>query len=87
MGDVLVIVEVEWVDSMILDHGEWLDSDDVDDAMSKEGMTHKTVGYQIKENDHSILVASSVGQSDRIQGAIVIPKVSILTIGRLKEEQ
>lgn len=81
-----MIVEVEWVDSMILDHGEWLDADDVDEAMTLEGMTHRTVGYQVKENDHSILVASSRGQNDRIQGAIVIPKTAILTIGRLKEE-
>lgn len=81
------VYEAEWLDSMVLDHGEWLDLEDADDAMSVEGMTHTTVGYLMKETDHSILLVSSRGQNDRIQGAIVIPKSALSSLTAYPKEE
>lgn len=66
------------MDSMVLDHGEWFDTDDADEPMTLDGMMHHSVGFLVKENDHSVLLCSSHNmQANRIQGGVVIPKSAI----------
>lgn len=80
------VVRVDWVDSMILDHGEWLDVSDTKGAMMKAEMTHHTVGFLIRENSVALAVASSVNRSgDRACGVVVIPKSAVLDIEDLTE--
>lgn len=84
------IVEVEWVDSMILNHGEWMDLDEVDESLSEKSMYHKSVGYLARESDVAIAVCISINaqddmQSRRISGGMVIPKAAIKSMVVLKD--
>ena len=80
-------VRVDWVDSMILDLGDWMDVSDTKGAMMQAGMTHHTVGFLVRENSVALAVASSVNRSgDRACGVVVIPKSAVLKVKDLTEE-
>ncbi len=83
-------VEVEWVDSMVLDYGEWGDRMDFEESMEPEAMTHRSCGYLISENEHAILVATSCYKSeqvDRAQGVALIPRGAILSLKDLRVDE
>jgi hypothetical protein len=72
------LVQVEWIDSLMLDHGEWMDVSDTEEAMTADSMKHHTVGFIIREVEDAIAVASSVNEDgNRACGVVVIPKSAI----------
>ncbi len=77
-------VEVEWLDSMTLDHGGWGDIEDFGEATSVEAMTHRSCGYLISETEEAILLAQSLyaqhGVQERAAGALVIPRRAVLSL-------
>lgn len=77
------IVEVVWVDSVILNQGEWTDLHEIKDAMKPKNHLHRSVGYLVGENKHAICLGSSINnQPDnlgtRVAGGMVIPKSAII---------
>jgi hypothetical protein len=85
----VTFVEVEWVDSMTLNDGGWLDHSDVDDALEHEALRHRTVGVLIKETAAALAVAAAVndqpdGQESRAACVIVIPKAAVLARHELR---
>jgi hypothetical protein len=77
------IVEVVWTDSVILNQGEWTDLHEIKDALKPKNHRHRTVGYLVGENKHSICLGSSINdQPDfhgtRVAGGMVIPKSAII---------
>lgn len=73
------VIRLVWVDSLILDHGDWMDAPDTEDAMTEEGMIHHTVGFLVRENDTALCIAGSLNQGfNRCCGTIVVPKSAIL---------
>jgi hypothetical protein len=90
MTEIPAIIEVKWIDSLILQHGEWMDRDDLD--LSNENMRHSSVGYLVAESDDAICLASSHNDQpeepiNRISGGVVIPKVAIIETIVLREKQ
>jgi hypothetical protein len=66
---------IRWVDSSALFHGDrWVDETDLDAHMTETFC--ETVGFLIRENDHSIYVAGSVAQEE-IGSVTQIPKDAI----------
>lgn len=77
-------VEVEWVDSMMLNYGEWADRDDHERAV--DHMTHRSCGYLFSENGRAIILAHTIYEGeagDRAAGAMLIPRVAILSLKEL----
>lgn len=72
MRDDLRKVYVLWVDSANLFEDRWAKLDDIDD----EETFCETMGFLVKENDHSIFVAGSVAP-DEIGSVMQIPRVAI----------
>lgn len=76
------LVEVEWVDSMMLNYGEWGDREDHEAAF--DAMTHRSCGYLFSENDKGIILALTVYEQEgdlpaRAAGAMLIPRGAILS--------
>jgi len=71
------IIEIEWLDSMSV--CGWKREIDFP-LCSLEEMTHKTVGYFLKENARSIMVIQSfgLGGDGQVNSIMEIPKGSIL---------
>lgn len=81
------LVEVEWLDSM--SEGGWMRADEARRRATVDAMAHRTVGYVIDENDHSLLLAmgrSNEGDEDSrlVHDTMQIPRVAILTVRDLK---
>jgi hypothetical protein len=89
MAEIPAIIEVKWIDSLVLEHGEWMDRDNLD--LSNENMLHSSVGYLVAESDVAICLASSHNDQphepiNRISGGVVIPKVAITNTNVLREK-
>lgn len=87
------IVEVAWVDSLVINHGEWMDLadfiDDFDPKKADDSMRHVSIGYLVYENTKAIGLATSLNdqpdsQAQRISGGMVIPRPSVLDITVLR---
>lgn len=81
------MVQVKWLDSMMLNYGEWADREDHESAMYVEEMTHHSCGYLFSESDEALIVAHSVYENpdtDRAAGAVVIPRRAVLSIAELQ---
>jgi len=81
------LVEILWVDSLVINHGEWCDWEETDDCLNKDSMLHRSAGYVIKESDDALVMALSINydqssveeDSDRRYACTcVIPKRAIL---------
>lgn len=77
------VVEITWIDSVVLEHGEWMDIAEILESLQKPALLHKTVGYLICENDVAIAIGQSINAqydapSSRVSGAMVIPNSAIL---------
>ena len=80
------MVQVKWLDSMMLNYGEWDDRSEHEAAMSLEEMTHHSCGYLFSESDEALIVAHSVYENPdtaRAAGAVVIPRRAVLSIDEL----
>ena len=80
------IIEILWLDS--LHTSGWLKEKQVQ-VTSKERMTHRTVGYFLREDDKSILVIQSWNETDEneerdVDAIMEIPKGAILKIRKMK---
>jgi len=81
----MIILEVKWVDSVILDSGSWIDSDEIAKVLLDDtALHHRTVGFKIAESDEILIIAGSHNYDQKEQsehrycGVVVIPKVAIL---------
>lgn len=81
-------VEVEWVDSMTLEYGGWIDTTDLDDGcMTNAGMRHTSIGYLAGETEDAIALAQSRNAADsdrnrdtRIGAVQIIPRVAVVSM-------
>lgn len=85
------IVEVTWVDSLILNHGEWMDITDLRNNLGAADMLHKTVGYLVAESDDAVALCISINAQEgiptsRVSGGMVIPKSAIKETTVLREK-
>lgn len=81
-------VEVEWLDSMMLNYGEWGDREEHEEAF--EAMTHRSSGYLFSENEKGIILALTIYEGeagDRAAGAMLIPRGAIVSMRDLKAEK
>lgn len=77
-----IIVEIIWHDSLILNHGEWMDIDELREDLNSDSLLHHTVGYLVFENDSAVAIASSINAqpnspTNRISGGMIIPRSAI----------
>lgn len=83
-------VEVEWVDSMVVENGLWIEEDEVEEHLSNETMRQISVGILVGENDEAVALATSTSTWDpevatqRVGGVHVIPRGAILAIRHLR---
>jgi len=71
------IVEVEWLDSM--GSNSWESRAQAEREATEYALRHRSVGYLLKDEEHSILIARSRGEtSETVDGTLQIPKVSVL---------
>lgn len=85
------IVEVVWLDSLILNHGEWMDLDDLLADLKEESMVHNTVGYLLADTDVAIAIGLSINAqydmpTNRVSGGMIIPKSAIKSMTTLREK-
>uniref|UniRef100_A0A6M3JJJ6 Putative structural protein n=1 Tax=viral metagenome TaxID=1070528 RepID=A0A6M3JJJ6_9ZZZZ len=71
------IVKVKWVDSNII-HGWQSNIDDCDVALSDE------VGFLVKENEETIILARGVSQYGLLNSPMAIPKGCIKSIKEMR---
>lgn len=76
------IVEIIWIDSLMLNSGEWIDTAEALESMKFENMRHKTVGYLVAQNEYAVCIATSVNDMEtekgtRASGCTVIPLSAI----------
>jgi hypothetical protein len=77
-------VEVKWIDSVILDSGQWGDDFAFQAELTIEGMTMVSIGWLIDENECGILLALTWDEkAARLQGALIIPRVAVRNISYL----
>ena len=70
-------IEVEWIDSMSAD--EWHPMSLAIDRATVEGMTHRSIGYLLADDDDMILLAQSVSVNEEMVAATLqIPKFAII---------
>ena len=65
-------VHIKWVDSANLFGDRWGKLEDIDD----EETLCETMGFLVKENDHSVYIAGSVA-TEEIGSVMQIPRVAI----------
>lgn len=78
-------VEVEWVDSMVLNYGEWAGREEHEEAFGE--MTHRSCGYLFSDSDKGLILAQSVyegNEGDRAAGAMFIPRPAVLSVTELE---
>jgi hypothetical protein len=76
-------VEVEWLDSTILELG-WYD---IKDALTKRTVTICTsVGFVLADDDEGVVLAGSV-HGKQAAGVVVIPRQSIIHTQRLRRKR
>lgn len=76
------IIEITWLDSL---HSSGWRKEKWVPLTTLEDMTHKTIGYFLKENKRSIIVIQSYREFENyVLGIMEIPKGSILEIKKLK---
>lgn len=85
------VVEVTWLDSVMLQHGEWMDIDELRDNLDEGQLLHKTVGYLLGESEVAIALGHSINAQDdiptnRVAGGMVIPKSAIKNIETFREK-
>ena len=73
------IIEIEWFDS--LHFSGWINEEKVS-LSTLEEITHKSIGYFLKENKISILIIQShqTTESPEVDAIMEIPKIAILKI-------
>lgn len=78
-------VEIEWLDSLVIDGGLWIDADMIDED-DRDQMLHRSVGYLVSESDETLVLATSYmcDQEQKIGGVNVIPKRCVLSIHELR---
>jgi hypothetical protein len=75
----LKLLEVVWVDSMVLNDGGW-DSREGHESAYEE-MEHVSSGYLFSEDQRAIIICSSYyPEGDRAAGALLIPRSAIVTM-------
>lgn len=79
------IEEIKWLDSLMINNGEWMSYTDIDEELTSKGMLHRSVGYVVKESDEAVFLALSINydqvdeeNDQRMSGGTVVPKVSII---------
>ena len=73
------IVEVQWLDSFVLS-GWHCSEAEVDISKCQ------TIGYVLRDEKDSLVLAQSLSDAGNIADIIAIPKVSIIDIKEIKEE-
>jgi hypothetical protein len=86
VASVVKRVEVEWVDSFVVDDGSWMDIVDIDPHLSVEAMVCRTVGFLARDEHDAIAVVGSVDEHEtppRVMCTLIIPRRAIVAIKTL----
>jgi hypothetical protein len=85
------IMLVEWLDSIGLDDGGWMDAENVARNVTLDAMHHESVGYLVEDNPEGIALAGSRNLSGELEhrgtklaNVGVIPRAAILTMTPLR---
>lgn len=78
------LVEVEWVDSAVLEGGSWLDRHQLLENATRERITCRTVAYLLAQTDEALVLVQSVGGFEgQVQGGIVVPRSAVRALTNL----
>lgn len=74
----LQIVEVEWIDSTMMNKGGWLHPEE-DELPEAEDLIYRSVGFVLREDADVLVLALSVDSTgeDQANGVLAIPKVAV----------
>lgn len=80
------LVTVQWLDSVSLESGRWMDAADVPANLTVDALKQESVGYLTHETDIAIALAGSRNLSDdevehrntKLGDVLVIPRCSIV---------
>lgn len=87
-SDPLKMIEVVWVDSMVLNDGMWDRREEYEKALEPKNMKHYSCGFLYAENDDALLLAGSYYPPTGAACSVaLIPKVAIICITELVLEE
>lgn len=81
------MVEVEWLDSVVLWDGAWAVREDIEAEIDAPTMTQRTVGYVLRRDKLALVLAQSMQMDDdcsedrrRFAGVLLIPAKAVLSV-------
>lgn len=85
MAETPPVVLVEWLDSCGLEHGGWMDQNEVDENLTTDSLLQESVGYLVADNAVAIALAGSRSSSvedehnaTQLRDVLVIPRSALV---------